>query len=331
MIRHSLQVAAAGLVLAFLLAGGAQSQSATPKELNPTASSVKEQQLLEALKPGAATTVSGRGSIPDTRSRNLIQPGGLDWRTSHQSTVPFIGAVAILGMLALVTLFYLVRGKVRVQGGLSGKTMTRFGFLDRFAHWLTAVSFLALGLTGLNITFGKRIVLPLVGPETFANLSLMGKYVHNYVSFAFALGLLLMFVLWVKDNFPHPRDLLWIVKGGGLLGFHVDAARFNFGQKVIFWVVILGGGALAVTGYMMMFPFMLADIGGMQLATILHGLIGVGMLAVIIAHIYIGSIGMEGAFSAMGSGQVDVNWAKEHHSIWVDRVSKKGGAPAPAE
>jgi formate dehydrogenase subunit gamma len=281
--------------------------------------------LLEALKPGGQGTqaVSGRVSIPDKRSGNLIQPAGRDWRGEHEKTLPRVGMIAILGVLAALLVFYLFRGSVKIEGGRSGQTITRFKFIERFGHWLTAVSFLALGLTGLNLTFGKSLLLPLIGANAFSSLTQFGKHVHNYGSFAFTLGLVLLFLMWIKDNIPHPRDLVWFAKGGGILGFHVDAARFNGGQKVIFWAVILGGSGLAFTGYNMMFPFAYADIAGMQSLTILHGLIGVVLVAVIIAHAYIGTVGMEGAFEAMGTGEVDLNWAKSHHSLWVDQQQTK--------
>jgi formate dehydrogenase subunit gamma len=330
-----------GLALAIPAAAPAIAQQ--PSSVNPTASSVNEQKLLEALKPGAspgaAQAIGGRVSIPDQRSGKLIQPAGREFRDFHQRTMPLIGGIAIIGMLLLVGLFFFVRGRIRLASGFSGQTMVRFGGLERFAHWLTAVSFIALGLSGLNLTFGKSVLLPFMQPETFTWLSQLGKFVHNYVSFAFVLGLVLMFLLWVKDNFPHPRDIVWLVRGGGLIGSaHPAAGRFNLGQKLIFWSVILGGGMLAITGYVLMFPFRFTDIAGMQLAGIVHGLVGAVLVAIIIAHIYIGSLGMEGAFSAMGSGEVDVNWAKEHHSVWVDRVmSRDPGAikgrtaPTPAE
>lgn len=332
----------AGLALALIVCAVVMAIPASaqqPSRVNPTESSVQEKQLLEALKPvtGGTAAVAGRVSIPDKRSGNLIQPQALDWRTFHQTTLPRIGAGAILGIIVLTTLFYMMRGKVRIPGGRSGATMVRFGFLDRFAHWLTATSFIALALTGLNLTFGKYVVLPIVGDSTFTMLSQAGKYVHNYISFSFALGLLLMLFLWVGSNIPHPRDILWFLKGGGLIGgMHPAAGRFNGGQKVIFWSVILGGGAIAVSGYVLMFPFAVTDVGGQQLANIVHALGGVVLTAIIIAHIYIGSVGMEGAFEAMGSGKVDLNWAKEHHSVWVDRVVAKDpgaihGKPQAAE
>ena len=193
-----------------------------------------------------------------------------------------------------------------------------------------------LALTGLNVTFGKQIVLPVIGPEAFTALSQWAKYIHNYVSFAFVLGIVLMFLLWTKDNIPSGRDIRWFMQGGGLVGAgHPEADRFNGGQKIIFWSTVLGGAALAISGYILMFPFTVTDMAGMQLANVVHGVVGVILVAVIVGHIYIGSIGMEGAFDAMGSGMVDVNWAREHHSVWVDKMTSRSGgatgAAVPAE
>ncbi len=324
-------------------------QSPPPASVNPTASSVREQQLLEALKPevGRTSAVTGRVSIPDKSSGNLIQPAGRDWRALQEETLPKVALYSIGGALAALILFFLVRGRLRLASGFSGITVLRFNALERFAHWLASVSFILLGLTGLNVAFGKRLILPWIGPEAFTALAQAGKMIHNYISFAFALGVLLMFLFWIKDNIPHPRDLVWLFKGGGVFGGHVAATRFNAGQKLIFWTVVLGGIGLSVTGYIMMFPFVWTDIAGMQLATIVHGLLGVVMVAVILVHIYIGTLGMEGAFPAMATGQVDLNWAREHHDLWAEQfadldtdksrltagrpVDLKPSRPAPAE
>jgi formate dehydrogenase subunit gamma len=325
------------VALTVLLAIPATAQQ--PTSVNPTASSVKEKQLLDALKPNTGDTVAGRASIPDAGARNLIQPAGKEFRAWRQDTVPMIGGYAIVGMLLLLSVFYMFRGRIRIDAGPSGQTIVRFGDASRFAHWLSATSFVALGLTGLNLVFGKSLLLPVIGAEAFTTVTQAGKFVHNYVSFAFALGIILMFVMWVKDNFPSGRDITWFARGGGLVGGeHPPADRFNGGQKLIFWSTVLGGIALSVSGYVMMFKPVTVAIAGLQLATIVHGMVGLIMVAIIIAHIYIGSVGMEGAFDAMGKGQVDLNWAKEHHSVWVDKVAKNrpsdisgGRTPAPAE
>ncbi len=326
------QVFAAITLAFFLTHTAALAQSKQPTSVNPTAQAVSEQQLLRELD-----RVSGRVSIPDQRSGILIQPEGRSWREFHESTVPTIGAYAILGMLGLLVLFYLVRGRIRLSRGMSGIKVLRFNSLDRFVHWLTAVSFVILALTGLNIVFGKSLLLPLIGPEAFTTVSQLGKYAHNYLSVPFTLGIVLMLLLWIKDNIPSSTDAKWFAQGGGLIGSaHPPAKRFNGGQKVIFWSVVLIGGAIAVSGFLMLFPFYNTTIAGMQLATIVHSVGGIVLTAIIIAHIYIGSVGMEGAFDAMGSGEVDLNWAREHHSLWAEtaeRVGDRGARPSavPAE
>ena len=195
----------------------------------------------------------------------LEQPAGRDWRQFHQVTLRWIGAIAILGMLAVLVLFYLIRGMVRIENGRSGRTLVRFNAFERFVHWMTATCFIVLALSGLNITFGKELLTPLIGPEAFATWSQWAKYAHNYLSFPFTLGVVLMFLMWIAWNFPSGVDVRWIREGGGIVGNnHPPARRFNAGQKVIYWVVVLGGGAAAVTGYLLMFPFYATDVAGMQ-------------------------------------------------------------------
>lgn len=315
-------LAAATLALAGFLAAPAEAQA----PINPTATSVKEQQLLNALKGGEGA-VAGRVSIPDAKSANLIKPAGRDWSAFHQGTLRTVGGVAILGALLALAVFYLVRGRIRIDAGLSGVKILRFTSFERFTHWLTATCFMALALTGLNITFGKALLMPLIGPEAFATVTQLGKYAHNYLAWPFILGLVFMLLVWVKDNLPARGDMAWIKAGGGLLkaGHHPEAKKFNAGQKLVFWSVILGGGALAVSGVLLLFPFTFAaTMAGMQLAQIVHGVVSVLLVAMILAHIYIGSVGMEGAFDAMGSGEVDLNWAREHHSGWVKETEARG-------
>jgi len=233
-------------------------------------------------------------------------------------------------------LFYLIRGMVRIEAGRSGRTLVRFNAFERFVHWMTATCFIVLAVSGLNITFGKELLAPWISPEAFASWSQLAKYAHNYLSFPFTLGVVLMFLMWIAWNFPSGVDLEWIREGGGIVGSkHPPARRFNAGQKMIYWVVVLGGGAAAITGYLLMFPFYATDVAGMQLAQMVHGIVGVVFIAIMLAHIYIGTIGMQGAFEAMGKGEVDVNWAQQHHSLWLEKEQQRGratgGTVAPAE
>ena len=312
------------LALVFLVAAAAPASAQQPSQVNPTASAVQEDQLLRELN-----RVQGRVSIPDQKSGILEQPAGRDWREFHQKTLPWIGAIAILGMLALLVIFYLMRGMVKIENGRSGRLIVRFNAFERFVHWMTATCFIVLALTGLNITFGKQLLLPLLGPDAFAAWSQWGKYAHNYLSFPFTLGVVLILLMWIANNIPNRVDAEWVKRGGGIVGNdHPPAYKFNAGQKMIYWIVVIGGGAAAVSGYFLMFPFYATDITGMQLAQIVHGCVAVLFVAAMLAHIYIGTLGMEGAFEAMGQGTVDENWARQHHSLWVEEKKRKTPAGA---
>ena len=288
---------------------------------NPTASSVQERQLLQELN-----RIQGRGSIPDVKSYVIEQPAGRDWRQWHEVTLRWIGAISVLGIFVALVVFYLVRGQVKLESGFSGRRIVRFTVFERFVHWMTATCFIILAISGLNITFGKPLLLPLIGPNAFTTWSTFAKYSHNYLSFPFTIGVVTIALIWVAGNIPNAVDAEWIKRGGGIIGHdHPPAYRFNAGQKLIYWIVVLGGTASAVTGYLLMFPFYGTGIGSMQLAEIVHGTVGVLFIGAMLGHIYIGTIGMEGAFEAMGEGTVDVNWAKEHHRLWLEKEMARTG------
>jgi len=320
--RIRILVAAIAVLMVAGLATPAMSQ-----QVNPTEQSIKEEQLLRELN-----RIQGRGSIPDVRSYTIEQPRGRDWRQFHEVTLKWIAAIAILGMLGLLVLFFLIRGMVRIEGGRSGRTLVRFNSFERLVHWMTATCFVILALTGLNISFGKELLLPYIGPEAFTTWSQWAKYAHIYLNFPFTLGVVLIFLMWIAWNIPNRGDVEWLKAGGGIVGHgHPPARRFNAGQKMIYWIVVLGGGLVAVSGYFLMFPFYGTDIAGMQLAQVVHGVVAMLFVAAMLGHIYIGTIGMQGAFEAMGSGTVDVNWAKQHHSLWLEQQEAKGRVAPPAE
>ena len=317
----------AAIALLFMLAHPAAAQLS----FKPTAESVHEDQLLNALKEG--DKISGRISIPDVNAANLIQPAGRDWRDFQRSKLPIIGGVIIIGMFAALLIFLMVRGRIRIYHGFSGTKIVRFVSFERFTHWLTASCFIVLALSGLNISFGRALILPLFGPEAFSTLSVYAKFCHNYLAFPFMLGLVIMFLIWIKDNIPGNIDWQWIKQGGGILsnGKHPPARRFNAGQKGIFWIVIIGGALMSVSGWFLLFPYLPANVTALQFWTVIHAVIAMLFIAAMLAHIYIGSVGMEGAFDAMGTGEVDLNWAKEHHSLWVAEEQAKGRAPSGSD
>ncbi len=320
------------LLLLFVVAIVAPVSAQQPTRVNPTESSVKEDQLLQQMQ-----IINGRGSLPDAKSYNLEQPAGRDWRAFQDVTLPWIGAIAILGMLALLVVFYLIRGMVKIENGRSGRLVVRFNTFERFTHWMTATCFITLAISGLNIAFGKSLLLPLLGAEAFSGWSQWAKYAHNYLSFPFTIGVVVILLIWVANNIPNQIDIEWLKRGGGIAGHdHPPAEKFNGGQKGIYWIVVIGGTTSAITGYLLMFPFYGTGIAGMQTAQMIHGVVAMLFVAAMLAHIYIGTIGMEGAFEAMSEGTVDENWAKQHHSLWLDEVKNKapsGATPraTPAE
>ena len=297
-----------------------------------------------------------RSSTLNPNGRVLIQDGGMWWLEFREGPLAHYGGLLLLVTIAVLAVFYLLRGRVRIEGGKAGTTVLRFQWIERFAHWMLAGSFILLGLTGLFTLFGRMYLIPILGHEANSVLLTASKFIHNNVSWAFMLALVMVFFMWVWHNIPNRTDLTWFAQAGGIIGKnHPPAKKFNAGQKIIFWSVILLGASISVSGLSLLFPFdmplfahsfqWLNDLGApgwvgmdplpvdlapqeeMQFAQLWHSIVAFGLMAVIIGHIYIGTVGMEGAYDAMGSGEVDENWAHQHHSIWYDELKARGETP----
>jgi formate dehydrogenase subunit gamma len=290
--------------------------------VNPTVESVKEEQLLKQTK-----RIFGECTLPDQKACTLEQPRGRDWRSWYQGPLRLVGGLAILFMIAVVIAFYFVRGPIRIEHGRSGRIMKRFGAFERFVHWTATFCFIILALSGSNLTFGKVLLLPVIGPEAFAAISRWGKYAHNYLSFPFTLSVIAIFLMWIRWNLPSRLDIQWFLQGGGFGKQHPPSDLFNAGQKSIYWVVVLGGALVAATGYVLMLPFWLTGIVGMQIAHLVHALVALLYVAAMVFHVYMGTVGEEGAFEGMWDGTVDEEWAKQHHSVWYEREVAKGNTP----
>jgi len=323
-----------------------------------TLGGVSDPEFWRSYRFGSGDVISSSAA---PASSVVIQDSGITWLKVREGPLRLWGGYAILGMLLILIAFYLFRGKIRIESGRCGISIERFKPLERFGHWLVAGSFILLGITGLVSLFGRVGLMPWMGKDGFSTVALASKWIHNNVSWAFILGLILIFVMWVLHNLPHKHDVNWLLKAGGLFSkhSHPPARKFNAGQKIIFWVVILIGAAISTSGVALLFPFEFSmftktfifvnDLGlpglvgleplptaltphaEMQLLQLWHSILAFTMIAVIVAHIYLGSVGMEGAFDAMGDGHVDLNWAKEHHSLWVDEEQAKSGAEPPVQ
>ena len=277
------------------------------------------------LPPGR---IQGFVHEPDAKLGVLIQPQGREFRDFRTRWQPWIDAALIAVAVGAMALLYMVAGPMRYTKDPRGRTIQRFTVLERLIHWLTAVSFIWLSLTGLNLVFGRWLLEPIMGDNAYARITALAKLSHNSVGFAFMAGLVVMAVQWLGRNLPTKLDLQWIKAAGGMFGGpHPPAQKFNAGQKMIYWIAVGGGGLISLTGIALLTPFYVFDIGGMQLMQVVHSIVAALMMAVVIGHIYLGSIGVQGSLQAMTTGRVDVNWAREHHGLWLLEEQAKGHAP----
>jgi formate dehydrogenase subunit gamma len=313
------------LAAAWLVVGLALPADATELPNNqPTHGDAELLQKLQQTQMPLAP-VEGFVHIPDQKERVLIQPVGRLFRDFHSIGQFWIDtamiAIAVLSMAAL----YFTVGSMHFERDPRGRTILRFTGFERFIHWLVAFCFIYLALTGLNLVFGRPLVQPWLGDAAFAELAHLGKLSHNFVAVPFTLGLAALTVQWLRPNIPTKLDWTWVKMAGGMFGGpHPPAKKFNAGQKMIYWAAVGGGGLLVLSGAALMLPFYFTGILGMQLIQIAHSLVAAVMIAINIGHIYLGTVGVRGSFSAMSSGRVDLNWAREHHWLWVEEEVAKG-------
>ena len=289
--------------------------------------------------------VSGYTSLPKSQAPeagNLIQPfvqypgsrlasAGESWRQVRNNIIIPYGAALLLIAVGAMALFYFSKGTMELHGQETGRKIERFTPFERSAHWANAIAFCALAISGIVMAYGKFFLLPIIGSTLFGWLSFALKNIHNFAGPLFAVSLVIVFVTFLKDNLPSKDDWVWIAKGGGLFsGTEVPSHRFNAGEKVVFWGGVLFLGLIVVGSGLvldMLIPGLIYERGTMQIAAMIHGVAALFMMAMFIGHIYMGTIGMRGAYKAMREGYVDETWAKEHHELWYNDV-KSGKIPA---
>jgi formate dehydrogenase subunit gamma len=353
--RGSVQGLSLVLVLTLGLLGsvGASAQQQPPQPAPSTAPASSAQQEVQRQQtqplnnaPVWRDVQSGRPqytSIPGRETGVLIQPpmdlpgqppgsAGEAWRKFRNGPITFYGGWLIVLALLALGVFYKIKGPVRMHGRATGRLIERFSSFERIAHWTLAISFSILAITGLIILFGKYVLLPVFGYQLFAWLTQLCKHLHNFVGPVFIFSLIVMIVVFIRDNWPKAYDLQWLRKFGGLIsGEHVPSGRFNAGEKGWFWMgAVLLGSIVSVSGLVLDFPNFDQTRAVMIQANLVHVIAAVCFIALSFAHIYLGTVGMEGAYDAMRHGYVDEAWAKEHHELWYDDIRsgkvKTGGA-----
>jgi formate dehydrogenase subunit gamma len=344
------------------LAGAVAAQSAPP----PAAEGDQARPVLDAAAlPGYATQsnaerarvqpgnnapmwrqvgqgVEGTVNFPYPEYGVLIQPtvqypgvsptnAGEAWRqVRNRWILPYGGALVFIALLA-VAIFYFTRGPLKLHGAETGRKIERFTAFERAAHWTNAAAFVLLAVSGLVMAFGQFILRPIIGNTLFGWLTYALKNVHNFVGPLFAVSLLIMIVTFVRDNLPRREDWIWIKRFGGLFGAQeVPSHRFNAGEKVVFWVgvfvlgLVVVGSGLVLDKLVPGFEYVRSH---MQIAHMIHASAAMLMMALFIGHIYMGTLGTEGAYQAMKTGYVDETWAREHHALWYEDI-RAGRIPA---
>jgi formate dehydrogenase subunit gamma len=290
----------------------------------------------------AVRETGGITSLPGAEMGVLIQPfvqypgskftsAGEAWRqVRNQWILPYGGSLLLIVVVAM-GLFYRAKGSMGGHEPDTGRKIERFTPLERAAHWTNAIAFVALAVSGVIMAWGKFFLLPILGGTLFGWLSYALKNLHNFAGPLFAVSLLIVLATFIKDNWPSADDWQWIKRAGGLFGGEeVPSHRFNAGEKLVFWGGVLVLGLIVVASGLvlnMLVPGMAYLRSDMQIAHMVHGVASVLMMAMFLGHIYMGTIGMKGAYSAMRTGYVDEGWAKEHHRLWYDDV-RAGRIPA---
>lgn len=269
--------------------------------------------------------VRGYTSVASEAHEVLIQNGGQNWRQIRNGPLAGIAPWVLAGVLAAIGIFYVIVGKDRLEEPRSGTKIPRFSMAERLLHWITAALFILMAITGLSMLFGRAVLIPVFGYQAFSGYMQAGMLVHNYCGPFFLAGVVVEIVVWVKDNIPKKMDFEWFKNLGGMIGKgpRPHAEKVNGGEKAWFWVMVFAGLGIGVTGLILDFPNFGQSRLTMQVAHVIHASLAVLFIAASFGHIYIGTIGAEGTFEGMWSGQVDASWAKQHQDLWYEEKIKE--------
>lgn len=318
------------LLLSLILPVGAYfiatSPSVTAEEAtNPRADYWREVRSGQQDNAYTAVTEHSAGTV-------LIQSSGQNWRQLRNGPLATYGGMILIAALVVITLFYLLHGKVKLEHPRTGHTLLRWNSVDRLLHWVVAIGFIVLAVTGLSLLFGRALLIPVFGKEGFAAYAQIARDLHHWIAPVFAVALLLMLVLWIRNNFFNQTDVRWFAEGGGILKQgHPSAGFMNGGEKMWYWVVFFGGLAVCISGFVLYLPIFGQTRPDFQLSHLVHAGFAVLWIAASFGHVYIGTIGTEGALEGMVTGHVDESWAKQHHDLWYEEMQAKQQIHPPKE
>lgn len=309
------------LALTALFAAPAMAQAETEREAATAVGGVSPD-IWRQVRSGEVDA-----NFRDTRfdsTYNLVNSSGERWRQLRNRWVSPFGLIAVGGMIAAITLFYVIVGRKELSGPRTGRKLLRWPLFVRALHWTVATLFIVLALTGLNLLYGKFVFRPLFGDAVWGTMISASKLSHNYLGPLFGILLVVLLARVLKHNWPKRHDLEWFRQGGGLVGQgHPDAGFANGGEKLWFWLLATAGLIVVASGFVLDFPNYGQSRDTMQWANLIHGVGALGLTAVALGHIYIGTLGSEGSLEGMTTGYVDEVWAKDHHNLWYEEVKEQ--------
>ncbi len=270
---------------------------------------------------------SGYSAIKGDEANVLIQNGGENWRQLRKPIAQY-GSWALAVVVIACRLFFIIRGPLKIEKGLSGLTVPRWTYFERVLHWTNATLFIILAVTGLSLMYGRTVLLPIIGKDVFSAYAGLAKTVHDYLGPLFGIVLAVLLFRWFLMNIPKSSDVTWFLKGGGLFtDDHVPAGKTNGGEKLWFWLLFVCGTMVVITGVVLDFPNLGFERSDMQLANMIHSASALILTSAAIGHIFIGTVGSEGSLQAMTTGRVDAEWAKQHHDLWYQELLEQDVKP----
>lgn len=312
--------------------------SATAADSAPTGSEAKQAAVAGPLKLAQAAPhndaamwrearqgTAGITTVKGAETGVLIQTQGEAWRQFRNGPVTLVGGLLLVVIAVSILLFHAWKGQLRLSAKPTGRKLVRFTPVERWVHNIVGGAFVLLAVGGLMEIFGKHVLVPILGHTVFSLLLQVLKPVHNFLGLVFVVALLAMIVMWAKDNVWSAIDAQWIRRAGGLIDrSHVPSGRFNFGEKTWFWFgVTILGLVVSVSGLLLDFPTFLELRSSLQLTNLVHGIGSIIMILMALGHIYMGTIGVEGALDTMRTGEVDEVWARDHHEVWCEQAIAK--------
>ena len=255
-----------------------------------------------------------------------LKLGPLFTMLQHEYFTKIFLAILVLVPAAFLTHYKIIGPKVFPH---DGKKIQAFSLYNRIIHQVAAVSFIVIVPTGFVIVFGDFF-----GGGVFVR---MCKNLHGVFTIPFAIVVIPMFLMWVKEAIFNFDDVKWMMIVGGYLSKEkkpIPAGKFNAGQKMWYWIATLGGMVMVITGAAMFFMDFniemiksmsgLSQIDFLRVMAILHNVVGFLVIALFITHVYMSMFAIKGAVHSILDGHMEEEEVRILHSSWYKKLKEQG-------